>query len=147
VTTALGTAFVVDRLPDDVTVSVIENAVTVAAPTGTRGEMPQMRLMAGQKISYGRDGLGPLGSARGNAETAWRQGRLAFENRPLGDVIATLNRYRSGTVIVLDSALLGLRVSGAFDVRDPDQVLDAIRQTLPVETLELTRYLVLLRPA
>jgi transmembrane sensor len=40
-----------------------------------------------------------------------------------------------------------LRVSGVFDISDPDHALDAIRRTLPVRTLELTRYLVILRPA
>jgi transmembrane sensor len=57
------------------------------------------------------------------------------------------NRYRRGTIRILDKRLLSLRVSGIFYIRNPDGVLDAIIGTLPVRATELTPYLILLRPA
>lgn len=140
--TALGTRFVVHEWAGAVTVSVQESAVAIVAPGGA-----EVRINAGEGVSYGDQGLGRVRSNDVEAELAWRRGKLIFEDRPLRQVIADVNRYRSGTIRVTDDRLLAMRVSGIFDIGNPDGVLDAIRGTLPVRTLELTRYLVLLRPA
>ena len=34
--------------------------------------------------------------------TAWRRGKLMFENRPLGEVVRALGRYHRGFVYFLD---------------------------------------------
>lgn len=141
-TTALGTEFVVHVTAEDVTIAVQESAVLVATSAGGVAA----RLDAGETISYGPQGLGAIRTAL-ESETAWRRGKLIFEDQPLGRVIADVNRYRSGTIRITDRSLLNLRVSGIFDIKNPDGVLDAITQTLPVQRIELTRYLVLLRPA
>jgi transmembrane sensor len=141
--TALGTQFVVHRWANEVTVAVMESAVSVTAT----GDMAEARVVAGEQVSYGPVGLGVVRKADGQVETAWRRGKLVFEDRPLRQVVAELGRYRSGTVAMTDGALAELRVSGIFDVTDPDAALDAITRTLPVRVVSLTRYLVVLRPA
>ena len=141
-TTALGTRFVVHEWADTVTVSVEESAVSVVAPDQTR-----VVIKAGENVSYARGGLGAIEGSDVDTATAWRRGKLIFEDRPLRQVIADVNRYRHGTIQVIDSGLLNLRVSGIFDVLQPDGVLDAITTGLPVRAIHLTRYLVLLRPA
>lgn len=143
--TALGTQFVVHRWADEVTIAVTESAVSVAA-AGTGG-MAEARVVAGEQVSYGPAGLGIVRKADGQVETAWRRGKLVFEDRPLRQVVAELGRYRSGSIAMTDGALAELRVSGIFDVSDPDAALDAITRTLPVRVVSLTRYLVVLRPA
>ncbi len=143
--TALGTQFVVHRWADDVTVAVTESAVSVAAPGA--GGTAEARVAAGEQVSYGPAGLGAVRKADGQVETAWRRGKLVFEDRPLRQVVAELGRYRSGSIAMTDGALAELRVSGIFDVSDPDAALDAITRTLPVRVVSLTRYLVVLRPA
>jgi transmembrane sensor len=140
--TALGTRFVVHQWDRAVTVTVEESAVSVASPS-----REQVRIVAGHNVSYGADRLGSVQTSDVEAESAWRRGKLIFEDRPLSQVIADVNRYRTGTIRVTDESLLNLRVSGIFDVTEPDGVLEAIRSTLPVRVLEITRYLVLVRPA
>ncbi|WP_454856412.1 FecR family protein [Rhizobium binxianense] len=140
--TALGTQFVVQIWDDQVTTSVQESAVSVVAPNGAG-----IRLATGETVSYGPGGLGTVENCDAEVETAWRRGRLIFENRPLGRVVSEVNRYRRGTIRILDGRLQNLRVSGIFDVANPDGVLDAIVQTLPVRSLEITPYVVLLIPA
>ena len=140
--TALGTRFVVHEWAGTVTVAVQESAVTVRAP-----DRSEAIVGAGQNVSYDQQGLGAVQLADVESETAWRRGKLIFEDRPLAQVLADVGRYRSGMIRVTDRDLLDLRVSGIFDVSNPDGVLDVIRRTLPVRTVELTRYLVLLRPA
>lgn len=140
-TTALGTRFVVHEWADAVTVSVEESAVSVVAPTRAAAV-----VNAGEHVSYDARRLGAVHPVDIESEAAWRRGKLIFENRPLRQVLADVNRYRSGTIRVTDSRLLDMRVSGIFDIGDPDGVLDAIRSTLPVRTIGLTRYLVVLHP-
>lgn len=140
--TALGTQFVVQIWGDQVTTSVQESAVSVLAPNGAG-----IRLATDETVSYGPSGLGTVENCDAEVETAWRRGRLIFEDRPLGRVVSEVNRYRRGTIRILDGRLQNLRVSGIFDVANPDGVLDAIVQTLPVRSLEITPYVVLLLPA
>ncbi|WP_457588586.1 FecR family protein [Ensifer canadensis] len=141
-TTALGTRFVVHRWSDTVTVSVEESAVSVMAPDHSSAV-----LQVGQNVSYGETGLGDVGDVDVLSETAWRRGKLIFKDRPLRQVIADVNRYRAGTIRIVDSELDNLRVSGIFEIANPDGVLGALSAALPVRVLRLTDYLVLLRAA
>ena len=143
---ALGTAFTVHRRAADTSVAVEESAVEVClgAP-GAGGDT--VRLSAGERIAYGRHGLGRPTSAADDAETAWRRGKLVFRDRPLADVVADLNRYRPGRVVVWGDALAALRIDGVFNIDDPDAVLNAIVRTLPVREARITPFLVVLAGA
>jgi len=139
--TALGTRFVVHEWAGAVTVAVEESAVSVRAP-----DRSEAVVEAGYTVSFDPERLGLVQRADLESENAWRRGKLIFEDRPLAQVLADVGRYRPGIIRVTDPELLDLRVSGIFDISNPDGVLDVIRRTLPVRTVELTRYLVLLRP-
>ena len=60
--------------------------------------------------------------------TAWRRGKLIFDDKPLGEVLAILARYRRGYVVLVDPALRGRRVTGVFETRDPEAALRAIQE-------------------
>lgn len=64
--------------------------------------------------------------------TSWTKGILSFSDKPLGEVIATLSRYRNG-VLRCDPAVAGLRLSGTFPLKNTDAILNVIAQTLPVK--------------
>lgn len=142
VTTATGTQFSVHLWSNEVTVTVLQNAVSVAA-----GGAAAARLGAGEAVSYDTSGIGEKEEVSDAQATAWQRGKLIFEDRPLRQVIADVNRYRRGRILVTDSRLLSLRVSGIFDISKPDGVLEAITRSLPVGSVALTPYLVLLYPA
>ncbi|WP_411034022.1 FecR family protein [Shinella sp. BYT-45] len=139
--TALGTRFVVHEWSGTVTVSVEESAVSVTGP-----DRRDAVVKAGQYVTYDRQRLSDVASVDVASEVAWRRGKLIFEDRPLRQVLADVNRYRAGTIRVTDGRLLNMRVSGIFDVSDPDGVLEAIRTSLPVRTFELSPWLVILHP-
>jgi transmembrane sensor len=141
-TTALGTRFVVHEWSGAVTVSVEESAVSVAGPDNS-----DTVVKAGEYVTYDDMHLGQAQPVDVEAEVSWRRGKLIFEDRPLRQVLADVNRYRSGTIRVTDSRLLNMRVSGIFDIRNPDGVLEAIRQTLPVRSFQISPWLVVLHPA
>ena len=62
---------------------------------------------------------------------------MIFNNRPLGDVVAEMNRYRFGKILITDAASARLPVTGVFETRDPDALLDAIAVTMPLSVLRL----------
>lgn len=142
--TALGTRFEVDgdvdRGPE---VEVEEGSVEVAA--GDR----RLWLAAGD--SAGRDASGRLAPAELDMDvrdaTAWRHGRLIFSGRRLGDVLATIGKYRRGPILVLDDRVAALKVSGAFDLADTDAALRSLDALLPIEVTSLAGALVIVRSA
>lgn len=79
------------------------------------------------------------------SETAWRSGKLVFSGRPLGEVLATLERYRHGRILLLDSRTASLEVSGIFDLDDTDQALRILESSLPLSVTHVTRMLVVVR--
>lgn len=139
---ALGTVFVVHRHPDSVVVAVEEGSVALSVEGA-----PPARLAAGQCRRYGPDGPGPLLRDGVAAETAWRRGRLVFQDQRLADVVADLNRYHPARILLWDAALADLRVDGSVDLSRPDAALNAIARTLPVRTLRPIPSLILLRSA
>ena len=88
---ARGTAFDVATSDARTEVTVTEHAVDVT------GAGASVRVEAGSQTAYG-PGLPALESYPVDPEkvTAWRRGRLYFNDKPLGEVIAALARYHRG---------------------------------------------------
>jgi transmembrane sensor len=141
---ALGTRFDVDRRGDRATVTVLEHAVRVDAMHGAQAD--SITIGEGERISYSAaDGWSEQTTVPAETAVAWQRGKLIVESQPLGDVIAHLNRYHRGTIILTDSALRALKVTGVFDITDPDGTLRLIARTLRLRTTSLTPYLVFLQ--
>ena len=68
----------------------------------------------------------------------WMRGRLVFDNRPLGEVVAEIGRYRRGWVVIPSPALRALRVSGTFGTDDPEQALRSVEEILALETTRIS---------
>lgn len=64
----------------------------------------------------------------------WRAGKLDFDNMPLEDVIAEVNRYLSRKIIIEDDELKQKRLSIVFFIRDSNYFLSTLKKTLPVAT-------------
>jgi transmembrane sensor len=138
---ALGTQFAVDRLASSVEVVVAEHDVAVTLADSTRREIV---LAPGQALRYADAGLGPVRQVNVGMATAWQRGRLIFDQVPLGDVVAELNRYRRGRIVITDDALAAKSVSGVFDTAKPDDVLATITRELGVRTTSLPPMITLL---
>lgn len=135
-TRALGTAFLVRKEEQAVDVAVTEHAVRVHVPGGQAGA--GVVVQAGQQLRYAADGAASAPAAADlDALTAWQRGRIVFVDRPLGEVVAELRRYRSGAVVLRGDAVRRLAVTGAFDSGNTDQLLQALESTLPVRVRRL----------
>ena len=137
-TTALGTAFAVARDSDGALVTVTEHSVRVSASGRA------MDVREGQSCRY--DAHGPaIPNASDAAALAWRQGRLVFISRPLGEVVAELDRWRAGQTWIMDSDLAAKPVTLMIDTREADQALIRMGSSLPMRITQLTPLLTIVR--
>lgn len=142
--TALGTQFVVDRLSEAVEVAVVEHEVRVALKDTGNGAASTV-LTPGQSVRYSlQDGLGHVEETNVELAAAWRQGKLIFDQVPLSDVVAELNRYRRGRIVIADSGLAKRTVSGVFDTKDLDRALVTITQELRIQSASVPPLVTLL---
>ncbi|MFJ2981568.1 MULTISPECIES: FecR family protein [unclassified Pseudomonas] len=139
-----GRPFVVDTAQGSVTVTGTRFDVRLD-PGATRVAVEQ-----GSVRVQGRDaslaqltaGLGASIDAQGNvaapyavnaaALTAWRQGKLVFDNATLAEVVAQASRYRTQPLRVAPGKVAQLRLSSTFSTDDTDALLRALPSILPV---------------
>ena len=144
---ALGTRFNVYKQPGGVTVSVIEGSVRICtkADYGVTKAVHKQVLVQGYQLSYTQSGaISSLGAVNIKEVSAWRDGKLIFDEMPLAEVIQEVNRYRTGQIRIADPNLKDLRVSGVFKSNDLDSILGAIEQVLPVKARRVSEELVML---
>ncbi|MCL4069403.1 FecR family protein [Pseudomonas sp. GX19020] len=126
IATALGTQFSVDIKSVGVQVVVTEHSVAVRDFDDAAGQRSVL-VNEGEAITYTSDrSLQVAVPIDAEFETAWRQGRLVFDDRPLGEVVEELNRYRNGRIVIRNAALAERRVSGIFEVSDVSNALSRI---------------------
>jgi transmembrane sensor len=95
-------------------------------------------VKAGERQSFRSDRFDPLESFDTSA-LAWDRGMLLASNMRLDELLGELGRYRPG-VLRCHADVAGLRVSGAFSLRDTDASLRLLGDTLPLKISSLTRY-------
>lgn len=131
---ALGTRFIVQSKTQGAEVAVLEKAVEVSAHGADR----KVRLEAGQRLNFNTRVLGPVG--HNDASTgAWQQGSIIAIDRPLGELLADLSRYRTG-VLRCDPRIADLKVSGAFPIDNTDLALAALESGFSLHVSRYSRY-------
>ncbi len=129
--TALGTQFAVEDTGEAaVVVTAVEHTIEVVPPA-TAKDANRVVLSPGDTVQFnGSSGLGAVQQTDVTAATAWRRGLLVFDDMPLSEVVARLNRYRRGRIVVMNSALANRRVSGVFASNNLDNVVETISNEL-----------------
>jgi transmembrane sensor len=161
---AVGTVFNVRNEQSGTQVAVLEGLVKVSAlapssvsnlrPTGNKGAGPKVGgaalnnydLGAGGRVAITPYGIEPDIGPSVESVAAWTQRRLVFRDQRLADVVAEFNRYRVQPLVIDEAELQGLRISGVFDLSDPESLLiylnsfETVNVTRPDDgTLHLTR--------
>ena len=132
---ALETRFSVRQRSHTSQVAVFEGSVAISAKT-RQGE--RRLLSAGQQIRFGASPLGETQPVEANA-AGWTHGVLYADRMRLADFAAELDRYRPG-LLRCAPEVAELRITGAFQLSEPDRVLSALAATLPVQLRYRTRY-------
>jgi transmembrane sensor len=78
------------------------------------------------------------------AAVAWREGMLVFHGTPLSTVIAEINRYRPGRIVLANSAIGDRPVIGIFHTAHIENTVNQIRQLLAVPMTKLPGGVVLI---
>ncbi|MDD0973080.1 FecR family protein [Pseudomonas fontis] len=126
--TVTGTRFDVRRDAEQTRVAVEQGSVRV------QGQGDSLALLS--------PGLGAHIDAQGRvtqpyavdpaAVTAWRQGKLVFNDVALSDVVQEVSRYREHPLRVAPGKIAALRLSSSFSSDDTDALLRALPSILPV---------------
>jgi len=122
----IGTVFNVRNTGEGATVTVIEGSVEVM----TAHE--QRRLTKNLSVTTRGPAISAAKPTNAETVTAWQQGRLIFDGLPLRDVVAELQRYHAGPIIVADARVAQYRLSGEYDIHGIDALLAALPEILPV---------------
>ena len=128
-----GTRFDVRQDPGSTRVAVEQGSVKV------QGAAESLALLTAGQGSH-IDAQGKVAAPYAidaNAVTAWRQGKLVFDNAPLSDVVAEVSRYRARPLHVASGKAAALRLSSTFSTDDPDALLRALPSILPVRVKNL----------
>ena len=89
-------------------------------------------LSSGQQL-IARPGAAPeLRHADVAAATAWTSGRLVFDDAPLADAVAEINRYTRKPITLDATGLGGEHVTGAFQAGDTAAFVTALTSTFPL---------------
>lgn len=137
----IGTRFLVDTDSRQTRVAVASGLVEIDPPTGAA----PWRLHAGESIALGAEAnAGILPQGRHLPAFEWTLGRQSFDDRPLGEVIAALNRYRKQPIVLADPALEDIRISGVFLIDDEAATLRGLALIAPLrfvsEARQVTAY-------
>jgi transmembrane sensor len=140
---ALGTTFGVERRGTaDVVVTVMEGKVAISRASDpgameVRGaESRTLALDANEQAVFSAStGFEPVRQVDGREALAWAQGRLTFENETVAEVVARFNRHNQLQVRIADPALAQRRVSGVFEISDPESFVSFIQSFNPVRVV------------
>ena len=111
-TTVLGTAFNIKAYPGqkNITVSVSRGKVKVARKDGW-----QTTLTKGQQVKVGEEKKAVAEKNIPVAEiAAWQQGDLVFDDEPLKEIIADMQRIYNANIVVKSESLQNLKISTSF---------------------------------
>ena len=132
---ALGTEFVIRREDTEDTslaVTLIEGKAAVvpvqsarAVPTAAVGGAKTLK--PGQRLRLTRAGVLNIDTPSIDRETAWRHGRVVFEDTPLSEAIDELNRYNTVKLRLSSNVPDSLRVGGTFLTTDAENFADSVK--------------------
>ncbi|WP_231711579.1 FecR family protein [Xanthobacter dioxanivorans] len=138
--TVLGTAFNVALSADTTAVELAHGSVRVAP--GQAGGQPGATLTPGETVVVDR-GTGAMQKETIALDdiAAWRNGQIFVNDATIGSVVERLRRYHRAWISLPDAALAAQRVTGLYDLRDPDRALRALVQPYGGQVHEISPYL------
>ncbi|VVN36634.1 hypothetical protein PS662_05202 [Pseudomonas fluorescens] len=129
--TVTGTRFDVRRGVSDTRVVVEQGTVKVQGRGAAENEF--ISLTAGLGTRVDAQGTVAAAYAVNPAElTAWRSGKLVFNNASLADVAEEVSRYREKPLTVSNDKVGDLRLTSVFKSDNTDALLKALPNILPV---------------
>jgi transmembrane sensor len=118
----------VTLLEGKVKVEAAKGSLWRALPMGERELTPGQQLVASNTTP-----MVSVAAADVTTETSWREGVVVFNDTPLAQAVAEINRYAAEPITVGDRELGELRINGRFRTNEPTAFLNAVVAYFPVE--------------
>jgi transmembrane sensor len=118
----LGTLFDVRKTKETVQVTLIDGSIAIG---GLDARQPVLTLRPGQQITTGV-GATQAQSVDASRFTSWTTGRLVFEDLPLQEATAEINRYADHKITLAAGGVESIRVTGTFNTNDPGSFASAV---------------------
>lgn len=135
---ATGTAFNIDMAGPKVLVTLIEGHVVVLKSDGTSSPAEWARaveLRAGQQLAAEPMATPQVAPANIQRVTAWTIGQLMFDDEPLSSVVERVNRYGGTQIVIADSRVGDMKISGVFNAGDAMGFVEIVTHYLPVKAV------------
>lgn len=129
--TVTGTRFDVRRDLTRTLVAVESGTVKVKGQADEQGNMVTLTAGLGSSIDVSGK-VTPAQAVNTAAITAWRGGKLVFNDASLRDVALEVSRYREKPLRVAEGKTANLRLTSVFKSDDTDALLRALPSILPV---------------
>ena len=135
---AVGTAFSVQRLADEVEVTVTEGRVKITkVQQGDREVKPQQILFAdgGQQVYLNDQKKIAVQSVKPEEIAKvlmWQQRMLAFNGETLEEVIAEFSRYTQAEIRIVDEETAAIRVGGYFRSDDLPGIMKSLEENFEI---------------
>lgn len=130
--------FNIRYLNDRVGVTCLQGSLQVEHPAGTR------TLQANQQMVYNARMLSEEYPADPAGISAWRKGELVFKQTPLYSVLAEIDRYRPGHIVLMASSVRDSPLSGRFTLANLDAALLQIQRSFNLQARSLPGGLLIL---
>jgi transmembrane sensor len=136
---ATGTAFNIDMAGPKILVTLIEGHVVVLEENGDASPAhawPRtVELRAGQQLSAAPSAPPEIAAANIQRVTAWTIGQIMFDDEPLSSVVERVNRYGGTQIVVADSKVGAMKISGVFNAGDVLGFVEIVTHYLPVRAV------------
>ena len=132
---AVGTEFEVRVDGEKVRVALLQGRVRVQ-PIHTHSSLGDSAMMVpGEQLVANNAGL-ELHRANVKELVSWESGRVQFDDTPLADAVAEMNRYNH-TAIEIDPAIADTRISGSFRTGESWSFAEAISEAFGLQSRNL----------
>lgn len=119
-------------------VACLEGRIELVSPEG------RTTVDAGAGLDFQAGGMKVTTPDIAESGAAWQRDLFLFKDRPAGEVIAELNRYRPGRVYLLGSRN-DMRISGVIHLERADFAIDHIARSLGMKVTRLPGGIAILR--
>lgn len=121
----LGTAFNVNSYPGKgMEVAVRSGKVNMVSNTGPEKEVLMVPMMKKGTVNRAK-GVWEVGPAE-EADFSWLEGKLVFDEQPLGEVVQELSRWYGVKIQLKNQQLAGCRISSTFYRNSLEEVLETL---------------------
>ncbi|NDY71105.1 hypothetical protein DO021_06025 [Desulfobacter hydrogenophilus] len=127
---ALGTKFCVRIMPESARVCVLEDVVRIMA-SGYN-----LSVRKGETFEFDVQKIRQIADSSPMAAD-WVDGIIVAKRMPLSTLLDELSRYKPEK-LSWDSRVTVLKVSGIYQVHNPDKALEILSQTLPIKLVSQT---------